>query len=165
MLILIFENLFDYSLRFIYIFDIFDTLFIITLFLLVSLLVYLLTLRLSINIKHLCLFFHSLPILMNILKYRTPFPRLLNLTNTSNPSVHFDSSPPAPFIRHLRLREEFTFCWKIFLVTLSKNLVATLTELLSLFVTVIINIYIQWYIRYLPELKFTPMTLYFFSTK
>ena len=35
----------------------FDTLLIITLFLLASLLVCLLTLRLSINVKHLCLFF------------------------------------------------------------------------------------------------------------
>ena len=38
----------------------FDTLLITTLFLLASLLARLLTLRLSINIKHLCLFFHSL---------------------------------------------------------------------------------------------------------
>ena len=39
------------------------TLLIITLFLLASLLVCLLTLRLRISIKHFCLFFHSLPIL------------------------------------------------------------------------------------------------------
>ena len=51
------------------------------------------------------------------------------------------------------------------LVTLSKNLVATLTELLALFVTVIIKIFIQQHVLYLPELKFTPITLYFFSTK
>ena len=62
----------------------FDTLLIITLFLPASLLVCLLTLRLSINIKHLCLFFHpTLP----------PF----NLT----------SPPPLPpliaFIRHIRV--------------------------------------------------------------
>ena len=48
----------------------FDTLLIITLFLLASLLVCLLTLRLSINIKHLRLFFHSLPILTDFLKFR-----------------------------------------------------------------------------------------------
>ena len=64
---------------------------IVTLFLLTSLLVSLLTLRLSISIKPLCLFFHSLLILTNIWKYRTPFPRLLNLTKISNPSVYFDS--------------------------------------------------------------------------
>ena len=47
----------------------FDTLLINTLFLLASLLVCLLTLRLSINVKHLCLFFHSLPILTDFLKF------------------------------------------------------------------------------------------------
>ena len=46
-----------------------DALLIITLFLLTSVLACLLTLRLSINIKHLCLFFHSLPILTDILKF------------------------------------------------------------------------------------------------
>ena len=75
----------------------FDTLLIITLFLLASLLVCLLTLRLSINIKHLCLFFHSLPILTDILKFR-PL-RLLNLTKVSDLPVYFDP----PFIRHLRV--------------------------------------------------------------
>ena len=39
--------------------------------------------------------------------------------------------------------EEFTFCWKVLLVTLSKNLGATVIEFLSLFDTVLINIYIQ----------------------
>ena len=39
--------------------------------------------------------------------------------------------------------EELTFCWKVLLVTLSKNLVDTVIEFLSLFDTVIINIYIQ----------------------
>ena len=52
----------------------FDTLLIITLFLLASLLVCLLTLRLNINIKHLCLFFHSLLILTDFLKFRHPPP-------------------------------------------------------------------------------------------
>ena len=52
----------------------FDTLLIITLFLQVSLLVCLLTLRSSINIKHLCLFFHSLPILTDFFKIPTPPP-------------------------------------------------------------------------------------------
>ena len=44
----------------------YDTLLVITLFLLASLLAHLLNLRLSINIKHLCLFFHSLPILTDV---------------------------------------------------------------------------------------------------
>ena len=70
----------------------FDTLLIITLLLLVSLLVCLLTLRLKINIKHLCLFFHSLPILTDFLKFRPPPPRLLNLTKISDPSIYLD--PP-----------------------------------------------------------------------
>ena len=71
----------------------FDTLLIITLFLQASLLVCLLTLRSSINIKHLCLFFHSLPILTDSLKFRPPPPpRLLNLTEISDPLVYFE--PP-----------------------------------------------------------------------
>ena len=79
----------------------FDTLLIITLFLLASLLVCLLTLKLSINIKHLCLFFHSLPIITNLLKFRPP--RLLNLTKISNPPVYFD---PLPLLRHLRVKQQ-----------------------------------------------------------
>ena len=67
----------------------FDTLLIIILFLLASLLVCLLTLRLSINITHLCLSFYSLPILTDILIFRAPLPLppppLLNLTKISNP--------------------------------------------------------------------------------
>ena len=51
----------------------FDTLLIITLFLLASLLVCLLTLRLNINVKHLCLFFHPSLILTDILKFRQVF--------------------------------------------------------------------------------------------
>ena len=54
----------------------FDTLLMITLFLIASLLVCLLTLRSSINIKHLCLFFYSLPVLMDFLKFRPPSPHL-----------------------------------------------------------------------------------------
>ena len=50
----------------------FNTLLIITLFLLASLLVCLLTLRMSINIKHLCLFLHSRPILTDFLKFQHP---------------------------------------------------------------------------------------------
>ena len=74
-------------------------------FLLASLLVCLLTLRLSINIKHLCLFFHSLPILTDFLKF-LPLPpflltlHLLNLTKIANPPFYFDP----PFIKHLRVR-------------------------------------------------------------
>ena len=81
----------------------FDTLLIITLFLLVSLLVCLLTLRLNINIKYLCVSFHSLPILTDLLKFQPPPPPfiltppcLLNLAKISDP-------PPPPFILTLRL--------------------------------------------------------------
>ena len=70
----IFEKLFVYLLRFTEFIDMFDTLLIIILFLLASLLVCLLTLRLSINIKHSCPFFHSLAILMNFLKFQSPPP-------------------------------------------------------------------------------------------
>ena len=59
----------------------FDTLLIIASFLLASLLVCLITLRLSIDIKHLCLLFRSLPILTDFLKFQ----------------------PLPPFIRHLRV--------------------------------------------------------------
>ena len=75
----------------------FQTLLFISLFLLATLLVCLFTLRLNINIKHLCLFFHSLPILTDIFKFR-PL-RLLNLTKVSDLPVYFDP----PFIRHLRV--------------------------------------------------------------
>ena len=54
--------------------DMFYTLLINTLFLLASLLVCLLSLRLSINVKYLCLFFHSLLILTDILKFWPPTP-------------------------------------------------------------------------------------------
>ena len=36
---------------------------------------------------------------------------------------------------------------------------------LPLFVDVLINIYIQWHVFCLPELKVAPIALYFFSTK
>ena len=62
--------LIDYLLRFTWFIDIFDILLIITLFLLASLRVCLLTLRLSINIKYLCLFFYLLPTLTDFLKFR-----------------------------------------------------------------------------------------------
>ena len=45
------------------------------------------------------------------------------------------------FLKHVA--EEWTFCWKVLLVALSKTLVATITEFLSLFGTIKINIYIQ----------------------
>ena len=79
----------------------FDTLLIITLFLLASRLVCLLTLRLSINVKYLCLFFHSLPILTDFLKFDPP--RLSNITKISNPPppIYFDP----PCIRHLRVKK------------------------------------------------------------
>ena len=97
----IFENLLDYLLRFTWFIDMFDTLLIITLFLLASLLACLLTLRLSINIKHLSLFSFVTDI-NGYLEIPTPSstpPRLLNLTMISDPPFYFDS----PFIRHLRL--------------------------------------------------------------
>ena len=75
----------DYLLRFTKLIDMFDTLLNITLFLLVCLL----ALRLSINIKHSCLFFHWLPILTDFLKFQ-PAPRLFWPT-------------PSPFIRHQRV--------------------------------------------------------------
>ena len=85
----------------------FDTLLIITLFLLASLLVCLLTLRLSINVKHLRLIFHSLLILTVFLKLRPPpfilNPRLLNLTKISDPPFILTS----PFMRHLRVTHSF----------------------------------------------------------
>ena len=83
-----------------------DTLLNISLFLLASILIFLLTLRLTINFKHLYLFFHSLPLLMDVLKFwRCPFiltpPGLLNLTKISDPPpIYFDHTP---FIRHLRV--------------------------------------------------------------
>ena len=45
------------------------------------------------------------------------------------------------FLKHVT--EECTFCWKVLLPTLSKNMVATMTEFLLLFVTVTINIDLQ----------------------
>ena len=75
------------------------TLLIITLFLLASLPVCLLTLRLSINVKHLCHFFHSLLILTDILKFWLSC--LLNLTKISNLTT--------TFIRHLKV----SICWFI----------------------------------------------------
>ena len=71
----------------------FDTPLIINLFLLASLSVCLLTLRMSINIKHLYLFFihyrHQ-----RIFLNSDPPPRLLNLTKISDPP--FVLTPPPP---------------------------------------------------------------------
>ena len=66
----------------------FDTLLITTLSLLASLLVCLLTLRLSINIKHLCLFFHLLPILTDFF----PNPPFIKVNKNLRPPVYFE--PP-----------------------------------------------------------------------
>ena len=87
----------------------FDTLLIITLFLLASLLVCLLTLRLSISVKHLCLFFHSLPLLTDFLKFRPPpLPHgFLNVTKISELPVFLTP----PFIKHLRVIN-LMFCVK-----------------------------------------------------
>ena len=57
----------------------FDTILVINLFILALPLVHLLTLRLSINIEHLCLFFHSLPILTDFLKSQPPSPVYFDL--------------------------------------------------------------------------------------
>ena len=51
-----------------------------TLFLLALLLICLLILSLTINIKHLCLFFHSLPILTDILKFRPSLPPVYRIS-------------------------------------------------------------------------------------
>ena len=79
------------------------------LFLLAPLLVCLLTLSLSINIKHLCLFFHSLLILTNFLKFwppciyfyhpHPPPPCLLNLTKISDPPLFYFDLPQAKLDR------------------------------------------------------------------
>ena len=87
----------------------FDTLLIITLFLLASRLVCLLTLRLSINIKHLCLCFHSLLILTDFSKFqppvyfdhRPPPPPFTKFNKNLQPPVYFDS----PVYWHLRVKE------------------------------------------------------------
>ena len=46
-----------------------------------------------------------------------------------------------------------------------KNLVATITEFLSLFFTSKSNIYIKQGLLYVTELKVTPITFYFFWNK
>ena len=98
----------------------FDTHLIITFVLLASLLVCLLILKLSINIKHLYIFFHSWPILKDFLKFHPP-----------PPPVYFDPWftkfkknvwPPSapPFFRHLRVHvlhinnfKKFHDSWRI----------------------------------------------------
>ena len=75
----------------------FDNPLIITLFLLASLLVCFLTLRLSINIKHLCLFFHSSPILTDLLKFLPPpvyfDPPSIKFNKNLRTPIYFD--PPS----------------------------------------------------------------------
>ena len=88
----------------------FDTLLIITYLaltiLLASLFVCLPTLSLSINIKHICPFFHLLPILTDFLKFRPSIyfepPRLLNLTKISDSPSYLTPL----FIKHLRVKKE-----------------------------------------------------------
>ena len=105
--------------RFTQFIDMFDILLIITFVLLASHLVCLLILKLSINIKHLYIFFHSWPILKDFLKFHPP------------PHVYFDPwftkfkknvwpPSPAPFIRHLRVHvlhinnfKNFHYSWRI----------------------------------------------------
>ena len=76
----------------------FDALLIVALFLLALLLVCLLTLRLSINFKHLCYFLHSLPKLTDILKFRPPAPvyfdpPFITFNKDLQTPVYFDPSP------------------------------------------------------------------------
>ena len=60
------------------------------------------------------------------------------------------------FLKHVA--DECIFYLEVFLVTLGKNYLAdSNTEVLPLFATVIINIYIQEEILYLLELKVTPI--------
>ena len=105
--------------RFTQFIDMFDILLIITFVLLASHLVCLLILKLSSNIKHLYIFFHSLPILKDFLKFHPP------------PHVYFDPWftkfkknvwPPSapPFFRHLRVHvlhinnfKKFHDSWRI----------------------------------------------------
>ena len=74
----------------------FDSLLIITLFSLASLLVRLLTLRLSINTKHLCLFFHSLQILTDLLKFQPPLFIKKIFDPLPLPPPFILTSPPLP---------------------------------------------------------------------
>ena len=67
------------------------------------------------------------------------------------------------FLNHVT--EECSFCWKVLLMTFNKNLVATITEFLSLFVNATVNNYIQQHVLYLSKLKVSEITLHFFSTK
>ena len=101
----------------------FDTILIITLSLLASLLLCLLTLRLSISVKHFCLFFHSLPILTGFFKFRPPppfilTPCLLNLTKISDPIVYFDP----PFIRYLRVIRQINLVFLLVQTRTEQNL-------------------------------------------
>ena len=80
------------------------------------------------NIKHLCLYLFITDI-NEYFEKLNPLPPFIEFNKDLQP---LRSTPP--FIRRLRVREECTFCWKVFLVTLSKNLVATLPGLLSTFV-------------------------------
>ena len=123
-----FENLIHYLLTYTSFIDMFDTLLIITLFLLASLLVCLLTLRLSINIKHACLFFHSLPILTDILNFRPPH---VDFDPSPLQFIEFnkDRSPTHLFIfsrlysdRFISSTRLFFICLKIFVMLWKKQL-------------------------------------------
>ena len=63
-----------------------------TLFLLASLLICLHTWSLSINIKHFCFFFDSLPILADFLKFRPPLSHLF----WPHPFIKFNKNSPDP---------------------------------------------------------------------
>ena len=82
---LIFENLFDYLLSFTEFVDTFDTLLIITLFLLALLLVCLLTLRLNINIKHSGLFFSFITDINEYFEISNPLPPLIKINKDLQP--------------------------------------------------------------------------------
>ena len=85
----------------------FDTLLVTTLFLLASLLVCLHSLRLSITIKHLCFFFHSLLILLDFFWPPCLFWPLclLKVTKISSPPPRLFWLPLPPFTRHLRVHQ------------------------------------------------------------
>ena len=93
---------------------------------------------------------HQHQTFMSLFSIITNINEYFQISNPLHPFIKFNKDLQLlhlfwlpPFILHLRVREECNFCWNVLLVTLRKNLVATLNKLLSLFATAIINIYIQ----------------------
>ena len=108
----------------------FDTLLIITLFLLGSLLVCLVTLRLSINIKHLSLFSFITDInrYFEIPASRGMFilnPPLIKFNKDLQSPINFYAPPHPPIIRHLRVSTRLSsnvIILKTFLLTISSKI-------------------------------------------